>query len=108
MYKKEYEQVLKSKDENWRKKHNYKHLKIFGHQADKSDKIKKEKDKTKNELNDRLLSLKDSKFRTSRDKYRYDFSNMTQLIKDIANNKITKDDAINTLKKDVDNTFEIK
>ena len=33
---------------------------------------------------------------------------MMQLIKDIANNKITKDDAINTLKKDVDNTFEIK
>ena len=29
MYKKEYEQVSESKDENWRKKHNYMNLKKF-------------------------------------------------------------------------------
>ena len=34
MYKKEYEQVFETRDEDWRKKHDYKHLKDFGYQAD--------------------------------------------------------------------------
>ena len=38
MYKKEYEQVFESKDENWKKKHDYKNLKDFSYQADKEDK----------------------------------------------------------------------
>ena len=35
MYKKEYEQVFKTKDEDRKKKHDYKHLKDFSYQADK-------------------------------------------------------------------------
>ena len=38
MYKKEYEQVFETKDEDWRKKHDYKHLKDFGYQADVTEK----------------------------------------------------------------------
>ena len=33
MYKKEYEHVFKNKDENWRKKHDYKNLKDFNYQV---------------------------------------------------------------------------
>ena len=46
MYKKEYEQVFENKDENWRKKHDYKNVKDFGYQADvqkKKTKIKQTK-----------------------------------------------------------------
>ena len=43
MYKKEYEQVFENKDENWRKKHDYKNVQDFGYQAD----VQKKKTKTK-------------------------------------------------------------
>ena len=33
MYKKEYEQVFKNKDESWRKKHDYKNLEYFSYQV---------------------------------------------------------------------------
>ena len=33
MYKKKYEKVFEDKDENWRKKHNYKNLKDFSYQV---------------------------------------------------------------------------
>ena len=47
MYKKEYGQAFESKDENWRKKHDYKNLKEFSYQVDKEeDKTEKEEDKT--------------------------------------------------------------
>ena len=47
-YKEEYNQVFESKDEDWRKKHDYKNLKDFGYQADKAEKEeKKEKDEDK-------------------------------------------------------------
>ena len=49
MYKKEYELVFESKDENWRKKHDHKNLKNFSYQEDKTeekDKTEKEEDKT--------------------------------------------------------------
>ena len=45
MYKKEYEQVFENKDENWRKKHDYKNLKDFGyqvHEVNKADVTEKE------------------------------------------------------------------
>ena len=38
MYKKEYEQVFENKDENWRKKHDYKNLKDLSYQADEVNK----------------------------------------------------------------------
>ena len=37
-YKKEYEQVFETKDEDWKKKHDYKHLKDFSYQVDKVNK----------------------------------------------------------------------
>ena len=76
MYKKEYERVFESKDENRRKTHDYKNLKNFRYQVDETkteeDKTEKEeKNKTAqelplrikskdelNELKDRLLGLK--------------------------------------------------
>ena len=48
MYKKDYEKVFENTDEDWRKKHDYKHLKDFGYQADVTE--KKDEDKTDQEL----------------------------------------------------------
>ena len=48
MYKKEYSQVFESKDEAWRKKHDYKNLKDLNYQADKAD--EEEKDETDQHL----------------------------------------------------------
>ena len=42
MYKQECEQVFESKDESWRKRHDYKNLKDLDYEADKAK--KKEKD----------------------------------------------------------------
>ena len=54
MYKKEYEQVFETKNDEWRKKHDYKNLKDFGYQADKVNKVdvteKEDKDETDQEL----------------------------------------------------------
>ena len=54
MYKKEYEQVFENKDENWRKKHNYKNLKDFSYQVDEVNKAdvtgKEDEDETDQEL----------------------------------------------------------
>ena len=45
MYKKEYEQVFETKDENWRKKHDYKNLKDFSYQVDEAKKVEAEREK---------------------------------------------------------------
>ena len=54
MSKKEYEQVFKNKDENWRKKHDYKNLKGFSYQVDEVNKAdvteKEDQDETDQEL----------------------------------------------------------
>ena len=54
MYKKEYEQVFENKDENWKKKHDYKNLKDFSYQVDKVNKAdvteKEDEDETDQEL----------------------------------------------------------
>ena len=54
MYKKEYEQVFETKDEKWKKKHDYKHLKDFSYQTDKLNKAdvteKEDQDETDQEL----------------------------------------------------------
>ena len=47
MYKKEYDQVFGIKDENWRKKYDYKNLKDFSYQVEKRKKKQKIKQKTK-------------------------------------------------------------
>ena len=38
MYKKEYNQVFESKDEDWREKHNYKDMKYLDYRSDKQKK----------------------------------------------------------------------
>ena len=40
IYEKEYDQVFESKDEDWRKKHDYKNLKDLDYQPDKKDESK--------------------------------------------------------------------
>ena len=54
MYKKEYEKVFENKDENWRKKHDYKYLEDFSyqvHEVNKADVTEKEdEDETDQEL----------------------------------------------------------
>ena len=138
MYKKEYGLVFEIKDEDWKKKHDFKNLKDFSYQEDKTekgeDKTEKEEDKTEkeedkkekedktekelpswiksrdefNELKGRLLGLRKNKLKTNTDKHQYDFSYMKKLIKDLANNKTTKHDAINDLKEDSDYIEDIK
>ena len=61
-----------------------------------------------NTLKDSLLGLKINKLKTSTDKYQYDLSYMKNVIKNIANSKTTKDDAINSLKEDSGYIKEIK
>ena len=76
------------------KKHDYKNLKDFSYQEDKTE---KEEDKTDqelpswvkskdefNELKDRLLGLRKNKLKTNTDKHQYNFSYRKKLIKDIA------------------------
>ena len=52
MYKKEYEPVFENKDENWRKKHDYKNLKDFSYQVDEVNKadVTEKEDETNQEL----------------------------------------------------------
>ena len=54
IYKKGYEQVFETKDEDWSKKNDYKHLKNFRYQVDKVNKAdvteKEDKDETDREL----------------------------------------------------------
>ena len=58
MYKKEYEQVFENKDEDWRKKHDYKNLKDFSYQVDEVNKAdvaeKEDEDETDQELPPRI------------------------------------------------------
>ena len=70
MYNKEYKQVFETKDEDWRKKHVYKHLKGFSYQVDKVNKAhvteKEDKDETDQELPPWIKVTK-SKFNEIRD-----------------------------------------
>ena len=51
MYKREYERVFETKDEDWKKKHDYKHLKDFSYQADEANLTEKvDEDETDQEL----------------------------------------------------------
>ena len=53
MCKKEYEQVLESKDETWRKKNDYKNLEDFSYKVDKAEKAKKAEKEEKEEKNEK-------------------------------------------------------
>ena len=52
-----------------------------------------------NGLRKHILSVKDNELKTNTSANRYNFNGMKKLIKDITNNKITKDDAINKVGK---------
>ena len=56
MYKKEYSQGFESKDEDWRKKHDYKNLKDLYYQADKAEKDEDKAYETDQELPPRIKS----------------------------------------------------
>ena len=45
VYKKEYEQAFETKDENWRKKHDYKNMEDFSYHVDEEKKMKQKKKK---------------------------------------------------------------
>ena len=50
-------------------------------------------------LKKRILSAKDDELKTSTNDYQYNYNGMKKLIKDITNNKSTKCDVINNVKK---------
>ena len=110
IYEKEYDQVFKSKDNDWRLKHDYKNLKDLDYQPQQLDQPDQapplwilSNDKF-NKLKYHILSVKNNRSRTSSDGDQYDFSYMKRLIKDIANNKFTRDDVTNEVK---DNRFYV-
>ena len=88
IYKKEYEQAFKNKNENWRKTHDYKNLKDFSIQLDEvkkdeaDDEIDDERDQellprikvTKsrfNEIRDAITKANESKLMTRLKKKKY-------------------------------------
>ena len=77
--------------------------------TDKTNKTEKDEEETDQELpswielkdkfnKKRILSVKDSKLKTETKTRIYDFSYTKKLIKDIVNNKITKNNAVNKVK----------
>ena len=93
----------------------------MSHQVDKAEKEEKEEGETDqelppwikskdefNELKNCILSVKDSSLKTGTDKYQYYFSYMKELMKNIAKNKVTKNDAINRIKEESTYIDEIK
>ena len=52
-----------------------------------------------NKIKDHIMSLKDNQLITRTYDKQYDFNITKELIKEIASNKITKNDAINELRK---------
>ena len=92
MYEKEYELVFENKDENWRKKHDYKNLKDFGYYVDevnKADVIEKEgqdEDKTDQKLPSRIKMSK-SRFNEKNDEVTKNYE--SKLMPRIGNRNIT-------------------
>ena len=100
------------------KEHDYKNLKDLDYRVAKTKEEEKEEEAKKdkadeadqelppwikskdkfNELKNYTLSIKDNKLKTDKKEHQYDFSDMKELVKIIANNKITKNDQIKDLK----------
>ena len=113
MYKKEYNQVFESNDEDWRKKHDYKNLKGLDYQSDKADdqdeedEIEYEEDETEAEetiserLNvsknrfDRIRSMVtryvDDGLHTTVDNKKITLKNAKKLLQDIGSGRIDRD-----------------
>ena len=90
MYKKEYEQVFENKDEDWRKKHDFKNLKDFNYQVDEVSKAdvtgKEEEDETDQEL---PSWIKVRKNRFNEIKYVITKANESQLMTKLEGRNIT-------------------
>ena len=110
IYKKVYEQVFENKDENWRKKHDYKNLKDFSYQVDevKKDEAEKEKeDETDqklppwikmpksrfNEIKNVITRSNESRSMTGIGKRKITLKNAEKLLEGIISGKIDKKEA---------------
>ena len=108
MYKNEYEQVFESKDENWRKKHDYKNLNDFSYQVDEVNKAdvteKENEDETDqelppwikvpksrfNEVKDVINRANESKLMTRLEGKNITLKNAEKLLEGMINRKIGK------------------
>ena len=102
MYKKEYKQVFKNKDEDWRKKHDYKHPEDFSYQANVTE--KEDEDKTDqelpswikvtksrfNEIKDVITTANQSKLMTRLEKRNITLKDAEKLLEDVISRKINK------------------
>ena len=91
MYKKRYEQVFESKDEDW-KKHDYKNLKGFSYQPDKVGVEEKEnEDKINKKLPELVINkANENKLMTRLGKKSITLKDAKELLEDIINGKINK------------------
>ena len=111
MYKKEYKQVFEIKDEDWKKKHDYKHLKDFSYQAGKVNKadVTEKEDETDQELplwikasksrfnekRDVITRSNESKLMIRLEKSNITLKNAEKLLEDVISGKINKKKARN-------------
>ena len=129
MYKKEYEQVFETKDENWRKKHDYKNLEDFSYKVDevkkdKTEEEKEEEDETQelppwikvtksrfNEIRDVITRANESKLMTRLEKKYITLKNAEKLLEDVISGKINKKKAknmYNNIAEDVNKSNKLK
>ena len=111
MYKKEYEQIFETKEEDWKKRHDYKHLNDFSYQEDKVNKAdvteKEGEDETDqelspwikviksrfNEIRDVITRANESKLMTRLEKKNVTLKDAEKLLKDVISGKINKREA---------------
>ena len=95
-YKKEYIQIFKSKDKEWRLKHDYKNLKDLDYQPDKlqpgqsisATKMGKSDRNRFDEIQSIVIEAKRNKLKTSADGKEFKLNNAESLLKDISSAKI--------------------
>ena len=124
MYRKEYEWVFESKDENWRKNHVYKNLKEFSYQVNKAgitEKEEEDEDNTYqklpswikvsksrfNEINDEVTKSYESKLMSKIGKRNITLNNAKELLDGIINKKIDRKDAREIYNHIVDDANEL-
>ena len=129
MYKKEYEQYFENKDENWRKKQDYKNLKDFSYQVDKVNKAavtdKEDENETDqelppwikvpkgrfNEIKDVINRANESKLMTRLEGKKITFKNAEKLLEAMISGKINKKkarDMYNNIAEDVNKLNKLK
>ena len=122
MYKKEYEQVFETKDEEWKQKNYYKNLKEFNYQVNKVDVTEKEdEDKTDqklppwiklsksrfNERNDEVTKNYESKLTSRVEKKNITLNKAKELLEGIINKKIDRKEAKKMYNNIVDDANEL-